>query len=378
MEKFVVVGAGLSGATIARLLAENGKEVTVLDKRATLGGNAYDYVDKNGIIVQPYGPHIFHTKYKEVFDFLSRFTEWKKYEHCVLANVKGKVMPVPFNLNSLYVCYPKEKADRIKQVLTDEVGLGNDVPILSLKEHSNREIREFADFVYKNIFYKYTKKQWGMPPESLGEAVMNRVPVRVSEDGRYFMDDYQYMPAEGFSGMVNNMLRHPKIQLKLKTEAKKYFNLQDGKIYRKGKEFDGTLIYTGRVEELFDYKFGALPYRTLKFKFKIKNRESYQSAAVVNYTASKRYTRISEFTKFTCDPKDKTVIVKEYPKKYRKNKGIPYYPIPVSENLELYGKYVEEAKNYQNLMLLGRLANYEYINMDVAVKRAFELYEKID
>ncbi len=378
MEKIIIVGAGFSGATIARLLAESGNEVIVIDKRENIGGNAYDYVDKNGITVQPYGPHIFHTNDKQVFDFLSKFTEWKKYEHRVLAKVrKDKLVPVPFNLTALFSLYPKEKAERIKETLISEIGEGKKVPILQLKKHQSEEIRKFADFVYKHIFYIYTLKQWGFKPEQLGEAVMNRVPVYLSEEDRYFTDEFQFMPAEGFSAMISNILRHPKIKLKLKTDAKKELTLSDGQIYFGGKPLDGTLIYTGCVDELFDYKYGVLPYRSLKFKFETVKKPSYQPAAVVNYTTSHKYTRISEFSKFTCEPKENTVIVKEYSKPFKKGKNIPYYPIPISKNYEHYKKYEEEAKQYKNLYLLGRLANYKYINMDVAVKNAMLLYEEI-
>lgn len=376
MDKIIIVGAGLSGATVARLFADSGKDVTVVDKRATIGGNAYDFVDRNGITVQPYGPHIFHTKEKEVFDFLSKFTEWNAYEHKVLANLKGKLVPVPFNLTSLFACFPKAKAERINKILVDEVGLDKQVSILQLKEHKNAEIREFADYVYSNIFYKYTKKQWKMKPEDLGEAVMSRVPVYVSREDRYFTDEYQFMPKDGFTKMISNMLRHPHIRLKLNTEAEKILSFENGKIYFEGNEFNGIVVYTGRVEEIFGYKFGALPYRTLKFKFKTLNRPSYQKAAVVNYTTSHRFTRITEFTKFTCKASDRTVIVKEYPKKCKKS-DMPYYPVPTERNCALYAKYAQEAAGYKKLYLLGRLADYKYINMDVAVLNAMKLFDKI-
>lgn len=376
MDKIIIVGAGLSGATVARLFADSGMDVTVVDKRSTIGGNAYDYVDKNGITVQPYGPHIFHTKEKEVFDFLSKFTEWNAYEHKVLANVKGKLIPVPFNLTSLYACFSKSKAERIYNTLIKEVGENQQIPILRLKDHKDAEIRDFADFVYNNIFYKYTKKQWKMKPEELGEAVMNRVPVYVSYEDRYFTDDYQFMPKKGFTEMITNMLRHPHIRLKLDTDAEKIFSFEDGKIYLEGKEFDGIVVYTGRVEEIFGYKFGALPYRTLKFKFKTFDRRSFQKAAVVNYTTSHKFTRITEFTKFTCEPKDKTVIVKEYSKKCKKG-DMPYYPVPISKNYALYDQYKAEAAKYKRLYLLGRLADYKYINMDIAVLNAMKMHKKI-
>lgn len=375
MNKILVVGAGLSGATLARLCAENGNDVVVVDKRSTVGGNVYDTKDKNGITVQLYGPHIFHTNNKRVFDFLSRFTEWEKYEHKVTAKIKGELVPVPFNLTSLYKLYPKEKADEIERILTSEIGKNKKVPILQLKNHPNKQIREFAQFVYDNVFYKYTKKQWGMKPEQLGENVMNRVPVYLSYEDRYFTDEFQFMPKNGFTCLVENLLAHPNITTKLKTEASKVLTFNNGKIYLYGKEFEGYVVYTGRIDELFDYKLGVLPYRSLDFEFKTKSKSSYQPTAVVNYTVSRPYTRISEFSKFACPPQKKTVIVKEYSKKCSK-KDIPYYPIPIQKNYDLYKEYRTLAEEFPNLKLLGRLANYKYINMDVAVEDAIKLFEE--
>ncbi len=379
MEKIIIVGAGFSGATIARLFAESGKEVIVIDKRENVGGNAYDCWNKNNILVQPYGPHIFHTNFKQVFDFLSKFTEWEKYEHRVLAAVrKDKLVPVPFNLTSLFMLYPKDKAERIEKILVDEIGLDKKVPILQLKKHENAEVRKFGDFVYKHIFYIYTMKQWGFKPEQLGSEVMNRVPVYVSKEDRYFTDEFQFMPKNGFTELIKNMLCHPRIKLKLGEDANREISLTEDKIYFGGKELEGKLIYTGCVDELFDYKFGVLPYRSLKFKFETYKQPSYQNAAVVNYTTSHKYTRISEFSKFTCPPQENTVIVKEYAKPFKRGKNIPYYPIPIEKNHLHYQKYREEASKYKNLYLLGRLANYKYINMDVAVKNAMELFDEIN
>ncbi|MBQ3046707.1 MAG: UDP-galactopyranose mutase [Clostridia bacterium] len=378
MEKIIIVGAGLSGATAARLFAENGYDVTVIDKRENIGGNAYDYVDKNGFVIQPYGPHIFHTDKKEVFEFLSKFTDWRKYEHKVLAKVrKDKLVPVPFNLTALRQLFSAEKAEKIENLLREEFGDGKGISILDLIKTTNPELKEFATYVYKNIFFIYSMKQWGIKPENLDCSVMNRVPVYLTEEDRYFTDEYQFMPKDGFHEMVSNILRHPRIKLKLKTDANNVIALADGKIYVKGKEFDGTLIYTGCVDELFGYKHGVLPYRSLKFKFETKKCSSYQRAAVVNYTVSNKYTRITEFSKFTCEPKDNTVVVKEYAKPYKRNKNIPYYPIPTEKNHLTHALYEKEAKNYKNLYLLGRLATYKYINMDVAVMNAIKLYESV-
>ena len=376
MGKTLIVGAGLSGATIARLFADGGEEVIVIDKRDTIGGNVYDYVDKNGITVQPYGAHVFHTDDREVFEFLSRFTDWENYEHRVKALVKGKLIPVPFNLTSLEILYPKEKAESIKKFLIDEFGMETTVPILCLKEHDSAEVRRFAEFVYQNVFYQYTKKRWGIKPEELGEAVINRVPIVLSYDDKYFSDKYQYMPKDGYTETVANILRHPNIKLKLGKDAKKIISLQDGEIYLNGKKFHGNLIYTGCVDELFDYKFGVLPYRSLKFKYLTKRCESYQDATVVNYTMSGKQTRVTEFKKFTNESSKKTVVAVEYTVPFKKSR-IPYYPIPTAQNTAHYCQYLEESLKYKNLYLLGRLANYKYIEMDVAVRNAMTLYEKI-
>lgn len=376
MEKIFVVGAGLSGATIARLFAESGYDVTVIDRRTTIGGAAYDCVDKNGIMIQPYGPHIFHTDEKRVFEFLSRFTEWYEYKHKVLAYIKGKIVSLPINLSSLYTLFPKTKAQRIEKALKENFGDGAAVPILELKKNTDPVLKDFAEFVYKNVYYIYTKKQWGLKPEELSVEVMTRVPVCVSENACYFSDKYQFMPKNGFTEMVTNILKHPNIKLKLKTDAEKHLYFKDGKIYFDGKELEGKVIYTGRAEEIFGYKFGALPYRTLRFKFKTYNRPSYQDAAVVNYTANKRFTRVTEFTKFTCEKQAKTVIVKEFARRCGRN-DVPYYPIPTEKNLKLYAKYFDEAKNYPDLYLLGRLAEYRHINIDEAVLSAMKLFDRL-
>ena len=220
-------------------------------------------------------------------------------------------------------------------------------------------------------------KQWGCKPERLGETVVGRVPVHVSDKDGYFTDKYQAMPKNGFTELISNILRHPKIKLKLRTDLKKEIALKDGQIYFGGRVLDGTLIYTGCVDELFDYKYGVLPYRSLKFKFKTLKQPSYQPSAVVNYTTSATFTRITEFTKFTCKPKNNTVIVKEYPIKHKKGRNIPYYPVPTGKNQESYAKYEQEAKKYQNLYLLGRLGTYKYLNMDQAVRNAINLYSEI-
>ncbi len=371
-----VVGAGISGLTAARVLAEAGYRVTVTEKRDTVGGNVYDYTDENGIIVQKYGPHIFHTNDKEVYEFLSRFTEWNLYEHRVLGYIGGKYVPVPFNLTSLFELYPKDKAEKLKAILIQEIGLDKKVPILQLKEHPEKIVREFAQFVYENVFYTYTMKQWGFPPEELGATVMNRVPVYISYEDRYFTDEYQFQPKEGYTKLAENLLSHRNIKLVTGKDALESLKIENGGILLDGKKFRGKVIFTGAIDDLFARKYGALSYRSLDFVFETHDTASYQPAAVVNYTTSEKFTRISEFTKFCCPPQEKTVIVKEYSKACGEE-DIPYYPIPKQECLADYEKYLLDAQQVKNLYLLGRLACYRYMNMDVAVKSAMELAEQI-
>lgn len=375
-KEVLIVGGGISGATAARVLAENGMNVTVIEQRATISGNLYDYVDENGVTVQKYGPHIFHTNEKEVYDFLSKFTKWRKYEHRVLGYIDGKYVPIPFNLTSLFSLFPKETAEKVKNILVEEVGFDVKISIMQLKKHRDEAVRKFAEFVFEKVFVFYTEKQWGFKCEELGETVMNRVPVYISYEDRYFTDEYQFQPENGFTEMTENMLSHPSIKVELNKNALDSLKITNGKIFYNGKEFDGRVIFTGRIDDLFERKYGALPYRSLDFVFETHNTPSFQPAAVVNYTTTEKYTRISEFTKFACLPQEKTVIVKEYSKEC-KDGDIPYYPIPKPNFKKQYEKYLADAEKIPNLYLLGRLANYQYVNMDIAVKNALNLTKKI-
>lgn len=376
MYDYIIVGSGIAGSVVARILAEEGnKKVLVVERRNHIGGNCYDVEDENGILIHLYGPHIFHTGNEEVRAFLSRFTEWYEFGHEVVAKVGDKLIPVPFNLNTLHMVYDEEKANYLEKKLISEYGEGSRVPIMKLRENDDPDVREIAEYVYQNVFLKYTMKQWGQKPEEISPEVTGRVPVVISYDNRYFKDKYQSVPVDGFTPMFEKMLDHPNIDVKLDTEVKDIVEFKDGKIFFEGKEFNNGMIYTGAIDELFDCKYGRLPYRSLDFKFEHYDQDSFQGHSVVNYTVSEDYTRITEF-KFLTGQKDTngTTIVKEYPFAYTGKEGeIPYYAILDEENDKLYNKYKEDAQKFNNFHLLGRLAEYKYYNIDAMCLKAIQL-----
>ena len=373
----IIIGSGIAGAAAARVLAEEqGKKVLVLEKKNHIGGNCYDGKDEYGILVHWYGPHIFHTGNEEVYEWLSRFTDWYAFGHEVVARVGDKLLPVPFNLNTLKMVYGEEKAAVLEKKLVDTFGFGARVPILKLREQQDEDLRAIADYVYENVFLRYTMKQWGQTPEEIDPAVTGRVPVVISYDNRYFGDKYQGMPLDGFTPMFEKMLAHPNIEVRTNTNAKDVLVIseEEGKVLLDGQEFHGPVIYTGPVDELFDCRFGRLPYRTLRFDFEHYDRPDYQGHSVVNYTVSEDYTRITEFKYLTGQKADSTTIVKEYPFAYTGAEGeIPYYAIMNEENNALYRKYADLAAKLPDFHLLGRLAEYKYYNIDAMAARAIAL-----
>ena len=378
-----VAGAGYAGAVAARALAEQGKKVLVLERRDHIGGNAYDCLDEHGVLIHKYGPHIFHTNDKKVFDWLSRFTQWRRYQHRVIANVPrdnpevvpahkttdGRFFfPVPFNLDSLRNAFGEREGRRLGEKLLDAYPAQSQVTILELRQNPDPEIAAIADYVYEHVFVHYTMKQWGQKPEEIDPNTTARVPVRLSQDDRYFQDAYQGMPLEGYTKMFERMLDHPNIEARLSVDARPVL-----------KEARGPVIYTGQADELFDFKFGPLPYRTLFFQFETLFQDIYQTHGTVNYTVDQDFTRITEFKHLTGQEiPGVTAIVKEYSRAYTGEEGqIPYYAIINPENNALYAKYKAEADKYPNLHLLGRLAEYKYYNMDAIAARALELAERL-
>ncbi len=374
----VIIGAGVAGCVAARELAEAGREVLVLEQREHIGGNCYDELDEHGILIHKYGPHIFHTREPRAYDYLSRFTKWYAFGHEVVANVHGTLIPVPFNLNTLHMVYDKEKADELEKKLIEAFGMESRVPILKLRQHSDPDIRQIADYVYENIFLHYTMKQWGQTPEEIDPAVTERVPVLISYDNRYFQEPYQGMPLDGYTPMFKAMLDHPGIRVMTGVDARTRLSFEGEQAFFDGKAFEGEVIYTGPLDELFDCRFGRLPYRSLHFDFEYLEQEDYQGHSVVNYTVSEDFTRITEFKYLTGQKAPGTTIVREYPFAYTGAKGeIPYYSIANEENQKLYVRYKELLDKIPNVYVLGRLAEYKYYNIDAMVLRALMLTDRL-
>lgn len=379
----IVIGAGIAGSTVARQLAEKkGHKVLVVEKRDHIGGNCYDRPDDYGILVHEYGPHIFHTNMEDVFMYLSRFTEWILYEngHQVVANVDGRLIPIPFNLNTLHMIYDKETAAALEKKLIGAYGEGSRVPIMKLRENPDPQIQAIAQYVYENVFLKYTMKQWGQTPEEISPEVTGRVPVLISYDNRYFQDKYQGVPKHGFLKMFVRMLDHENITVQTGMDARELLQFRENEILLDGQKFEGNVIFTGALDELYDCRYGRLPYRSLRFEFEHLAQDDFQNGhSVVNYTVSEDFTRITEFKYLTRQKDaDGTTIIREYPFAYTGADGeIPYYAIMNPENEALYQKYKKLTQQYSNLYLLGRLAEYKYYNIDAMTKKALELADSL-
>lgn len=360
MFDYLIVGAGLAGAVMAERLANKAnKKVLLIDKRNHIAGNTYDYYNKDGILVHKYGPHIFHTNSREVYDYLGQFTPWRPYEHRVLASVDGLFVPIPINLNTINMLYGlnlstsevdsflASKAEKKERIITSE-----DVVI-------SRVGRE----LYEKFFKGYTKKQWNLDPSELDASVTARIPTRNNRDDRYFTDSYQAMPLHGYTSMFENMLSHPNIKVMLNTDYKEVENDIPFK----------EMIYTGPIDYYFDYCFGKLPYRSLEFKFETLEKPFYQATGTVNFPNEHPYTRVTEFKYLTGQVHPKTSIVFEYPQ----DEGDPYYPIPRPENAVLYKKYHTLAAEVNDVHFTGRLASYKYYNMDQVVAQSLALFKKL-
>lgn len=358
MFDFLVVGCGIAGITTARLLAELDKKVLIIDKRNHVGGNIYDYYSEDGILIHKYGPHIFHTNYIEVWSFLSRFTKWREYQHRVKIYINGQLLPMPINLDTINLLYNTKynsfELNKFFDSLAENMEINNSKDVV---------VSKIGEELYKLFFEEYTKKQWNLYPDELDKEVISRVPIRTNRDDRYFTDKYQGIPLYGYTSMVQNILNHKNIKLMLNTDFKEI----------KGELKYNKIVFTGCIDEYFDYKHGKLPYRSLEFIVETYDLEQYQPVAVVNYPNDYDYTRITEYKYLTGQILPKTTIMKEY----SKSEGEPYYPIPQKSNKKLYLRYKNEADTMENIYFLGRLGTYNYMNMDKVILESIRFVDNL-
>lgn len=379
----LVVGCGFSGAVLARRLAESGCHVLLLEKRDHIAGNMYDFPDENGVLTHRYGPHIFHTSILQVYDYLRRFSDFFPYEHRVLGYIDGQYVPIPFNFKSAELLFGQKQSSKLKDALSAAFSGRERVIVPELLSCSDVAVRAAGEFIFDKVFLNYTAKQWGMPSEKVDRSVLSRVPVVLGYDDRYFSDPVQCMPALGYTRLFENMLQHENITVKLNCDAQKILSVdtQAGKINFDGVPIDMPVIWTAPTDELFGCVYGSLPYRSLDLIFERHDVTKFQPAAVVNYPNSENFTRITEFKYLTGQSIDGvTTVMKEYPLDYdpkAKHGNLPYYPVISPENMALYNSYQDLAAKIPNLYLCGRLAQYRYCNMDVAVSGALALADKI-
>ncbi len=359
---YLIVGAGFAGSVIAERLAEGlGQNVLLIDRRDHIGGNAYDHFDAAGVRVHRYGPHIFHTNASRIVDYLSRFTEWRPYEHRVLARVDEHLVPIPINLTTLNTLYGlsmnEEQAERFLAERAE--------PVANIRTSEDVVINQIGRELYQKFFQGYTRKQWGLDPSQLDKSVTSRIPTRTNEDDRYFTDTFQMMPCDGYTRMFERMLNHPRIDVLLDTD---FAAVRDVVTY-------DELIYCGPIDEFFEFRYGRLPYRSLRFEHETLPQSRFQEVAVVNYPEqSVPYTRITEYKHLTGQSHPLTSISYEFPS----DEGDPYYPVPRAENAELYKRYKALADDTADVTFLGRLGTYKYYNMDQVVGQALALYQRIE
>ncbi len=355
--KYVIVGAGLAGLTIAERIAnELNEKVLVIEKRNHIGGNIYDSYNEDGILIHNYGPHIFHTNDKEVYDYLSGFTTWNDFWHRVLTYVDGNLVPMPVTVETINKLYNLNlDCSQVEEFLKKQA-----VDIKEVKTSKDVALSKVGPDIYAKIFENYTKKQWGIDPAELDTSVISRIPIRLNRDTRYFADRYQGMPTHGYTKLCENMAANKNIKLMLNTDFREVM---------KDITYD-TLIYTGATDEYYEYKHGKLAYRSVKFVFETYDTEKFQEAPVVNYPNDYDYTRITEYKQLTWQSHPKTTIGKEFPMA----EGEPYYPFPTKEHKEQFARYEEEMKKETKVIFLGRLAEYRYYNMDGVVRRALDTF----
>ncbi len=377
----IIIGAGFSGSVIARKLAEAGKKVCILERRNHIAGNMYDEKDGAGILVQKYGPHIFHTNEKTVIDFITQYGKWVDYHHAPAVEMNGVITPSPANYKTIDLLYSGEEASALKKRLEERYPGQKSVTILELYDCGDKIVKQYAEKLFALNYRPYTVKQWGTPPEQVDPATLKRVPVRLDYTEGYFDDVFQALPENGYAHFFEKLLDHENIQIFLGTNALDHLKVDTdgGRILFEQKSIDCPVVYSGSADELLDYRYGELPYRSLRFEVKTVDQDSFQEASVVAYPTADGYTRITEFKKMPVqNVPGRTTIAYEYPLPADKTQNNePYYPIVTDDNVLLYHKYITDLRNVSNLFLCGRLADYKYYNMDAAVLRAFDVFKKL-
>lgn len=361
MYDWLIVGAGFAGSVLAeRIASQRDEKVLVIDRRPHIGGNAYDKLDDAGVLIHEYGPHIFHTNSEMIFFYLSQFTDWRFYEHRVLARVDGMLVPVPINLdtvNRLYGLMLDSKG--LEQFFADRAELISDV-----RTSEDVVVSKVGRELYDKFFRGYTRKQWGVDPSELDKSVTARVPVRTNRDDRYFTDAFQFMPKRGYTALFQRMLAHPNIQIMLGVD---YHSMREVVPHQ-------WLIYTGPIDEFFEFRYGKLPYRSLRFQHVTLDRAWHQPVAVINYPQTEAYTRVTEYKHLTGQRHARTSLTYEYPS----DDGDPYYPVPRPQNAELFKRYERLARKQPDAWFVGRLATYRYYNMDQVVGQALATFRRIN
>ena len=357
---YLIVGAGFAGSVLAeRLATDANKTVLIVDKRPHVAGNAYDHYDDHGILVHKYGPHIFHTNSRDIFDYLGRYTEWRPYQHRVLASVDGQLVPIPINLDTINKLYGMNLTSAQVEAFLESVA----EKCHPVRTSEDVVVNKVGRELYEKFFRGYTRKMWGLDPSELHCSVTARIPTRTNRDDRYFTDTYQAMPLHGYTRMFERMLAHPNIKVMTNTDYQEIARFIPHR----------SMIYTGPIDAYFDYRYGRLPYRSLQFEHRTLAQAQFQTVGTMNFPNDHAYTRVTEFKHLTGQTHAHTSVVYEYPCA----EGDPYYPVPKTENDELYTKYKQLADETPDVHFVGRLATYKYYNMDQVVAQALTLYKRI-
>ena len=374
----LVIGCGLTGGVIARHLAENGKKVTILERRSHIGGNMYDYTDEHDILVQKYGPHTFHTKKKELYDYMLKFEEWEDYKLTCGAFIDGKCTPTPFNFQTIDDYYSPEKAAELKEHIKAAFPDRETATVIEVMEHPDPIVSGYAKFLFEKDYSLYTAKQWGVSPSEIDPSVLKRVPLRFSYNVGYFDDAYQVMPKNSFTKFFENLLNHEGITVRLGENALDHIEIKNDALLIDGENLDIPVIYSGALDELFGCIYGKLPYRSLRFEWKYEDKDSVQDMPVVAYPQAEGFTRITEYKKIPVQNKKGSSYAVEYSLPYKGEAEVEhYYPVLTEDSQKQYEQYKALADRVPNLICCGRLGDFKYYNMDQALERALEITKSL-